>query len=258
MRSPAGRLSRVDRLVLPLYERVIALAPSHARYLAAVEGVPVERISVIPNGVDIRRFRPAESAEGRSELRSRRGIPDAAVVVTMVAALRPEKNHVMLLRAAADLLRTPTQFTFLLVGEGAEAEKLQALARELSLGEAIRFLGRRSDIAEILAVTDIAVLCSHPVVETLPLVILEAMASGVPVIATDVGSIRDMIEPRIEGFIIAPDDIEALVKAIRELAGDAGLRREMGARGRMRVVAGFSEGEMVRRYGDLFRGLLGR
>jgi glycosyltransferase involved in cell wall biosynthesis len=247
-----------DRLVLPSYERVVALAATHARDLAAVEGVPGKKLCVVQNGVNVRRFKPAESAGRRSAIRGERGIPEGAVVVTMVAALRPEKNHEMFLRAAAKLVRSGNRFAFLLVGEGREAEKLQVLAGELSLGEAVRFMGRRSDVAEILAATDVAVLCSHPVVETFPLVVLEAMASGVPVVATDVGSIRDMLDSGSEGFIVPPGDVEALAGKILVLAGDSALRGEMGSRGRVRAGREFSEEEMVRRYGNLFRGLLER
>lgn len=247
--------SASDRVAVPLYERVVALAPTHARYLAAREGVRERVIAVIPNGVDVERFKPA-AAEERRELRRRYGLSEGGLVVTIVAALRPEKNHEMLLGAADELRRTEGDVALLIVGEGSEGERLRGLARERGLETMARFMGRRGDVPEILAASDVSVLCSHPVVETFPLVVLEAMASGLPVVATDVGSIRDMIEDGVEGRIVPSGDVSALVGALRSFARDSALRRAMGDRGRARAVREFSAAGMIRRYGGLFRDLI--
>lgn len=246
-----------DRLVLPAYERVVALARGHEEYLASREGVPRTKLRVINNGIDVERFAPP-SDERRRNTRERLGIPAGAFVVTIAAALRPEKNHKMLLRAAAEIARSRGDFVFLIVGEGREAEKLQVLAGELGLGTAARFMGRRGDIPDILAATDASVLCSHPIVETFPLVVLEAMSSGVPVVTTDVGSVREMMEDGSEGFVIPTGDIGALVGRLLLLARDGALRRAMAARARSRAVRDFSQQRMVKGYAELFGELIAR
>jgi glycosyltransferase involved in cell wall biosynthesis len=244
-----------DRLVLGAYDRVVALARGHEEYLASREGVARSKLRVINNGIDVERFSPPSLARRASE-RARLGIPAGAFVVTITAALRPEKNHEMLLRAAAEIARSRRDFVFLIVGEGREAEKLQALARELGLEATVRFLGRRGDVADILAATDVSVLCSHPVVETFPLVVLEAMSSGVPVVATDVGSVREMMNDGSEGFIIAAGDLRTLVERLALLARDGALRGAMAARARSRAARDFSQQRMVRGYAELFGELI--
>jgi len=244
-----------DRLAMPSYDRVVALAKGHEEYLAAREGVPRAKLRVINNGVDVERFSPP-SEERRLRSRERLGIPGGAFVVTSVAALRPEKNHELLLRAAAEIARSREGWIFLIAGGGREAEKLQALAGELGLGAIVRFLGRRGDIPDILAATDVSVLCSHPVVETFPLVVLEAMSSGVPVVATDVGSVREMMDDGVDGFIIPTEDSGALVERLVLLGRDAALRRAIGARARSRATRDFSQRRMVKGYAELFGELI--
>jgi len=243
-----------DRMVLPLYDRVVALAGSHAEYLENEEGIPRDKIVVIHNGVDTSRFAPVSSAPEKTRLRKGLGIPESVFVVTIVAALRPEKNHEMLLRAAAEL--SESGYLFLVVGAGGEEQRLRELAQRLSLGDAIRFMGRRSDIPDILSASDLFVLCSHPVVETFPLSVLEAMSSGLPVLSTRVGSIETILEGGREGLLIEPGDQKALIDAIRTLREDEPGRSSIGARARRKVVERFSLEGMVERYATLFTGLL--
>ncbi|MCK4237134.1 MAG: glycosyltransferase, partial [Candidatus Krumholzibacteria bacterium] len=162
----------------------------------------------------------------------------------------------MFLRSAAEISSRIENFTFLVVGEGKEARKLQDLAVELSLGDTVRFMGLRDDVPEILSISDVSVLCSYPVVETFPLSVLESMASAVPVVATSVGSIPEMLSDGEEGFLIPPGEMGALTEALLTLERDPGRRRTMGEKGRKKVVEGFSEERMVERYAELFGGLL--
>ncbi len=244
-----------DRMVLPLYDRVVALARSHAEYLEREEHIPGNKIVVIHNGVDTSRFAPAASPDERTRFRAAQGIQQDAFVVTIVAALRPEKNHEMLLRAAAELKGRGC--LFLVVGEGKVEGELRGLADRLSLGDSVRFMGERSDIPDILAASDLFVLCSHPVVETFPLSVLEAMSSGLPVVSTRVGSIETILNEGVEGLLVEPGDEGALAHAIRSLRGDAARRSDMGRRARGRVLERFSLDGMVAGYAALFGEVLG-
>jgi glycosyltransferase involved in cell wall biosynthesis len=243
-----------DRTVLPFYDRVVALARTHADHLEREEGIPGSKIVVIHNGVDTGSFAPAGSPPERIRLRSELEIPESVLVVTIVAALRPEKNHEMLLRAAAEL--SGGGYLFLVVGEGEEERRLRDLAGRLSLDDEVRFMGRRNDISDILSASDIFVLCSHPVVETFPLSVLEAMSSGLPVISTRVGSIETILEEGSEGVLVEPGDGKALARAIAELRGDETRRRGLGEMARRKVVERFSLEGMVERYAALFREIL--
>lgn len=248
-----GSFSRSDRAALPAFGRVVALARSHARYLAEREGVPRDRIVVIPNGVDTERFRPASAAE-REGRRAALGVPADAFVAGIVAALRPEKNHELFLRAGARVAAALPAARFLVVGDGAEAGKLQALAGALGLAGRALFLGRREDVPAVMTALDALVLPSHPVVETFPLVVLEGMATGLAVVAADVGSIREMLIDGEEGFIVPSGDEEALAGRLLALAADAALRARVGAGGRARVVRDFTVDAMVDAYARLLSG----
>jgi glycosyltransferase involved in cell wall biosynthesis len=249
--------SMSDRLVLRSYEGVVALARAHADYLVRREGIDERRLRIIANGVDTGRFRPAESERERGALRSALSIPASCFVVAIVAVLRPEKNHRMLLDAAARIKARREDFIFLVVGEGSEGEELRRRSRDLSLGDAVRFLGSRDDIPEILRAADASVLCSHPVVETFPLAVLEAMSSGVPVVACDVGAVREMIRDGDEGCIIRPGGAEALAGSLVFLADSPEARKRMGIRGRERVVRDFTVEGMVGKYAEMFAEALG-
>ncbi|MCX5753794.1 MAG: glycosyltransferase [Candidatus Krumholzibacteria bacterium] len=250
--------SMSDRFVLGSYEGIVALARAHADYLVRREGIEEGKIRIIPNGVDPGRFRPARSEEERGALRSALSIPAARFVVAMVAALRPEKNHGMFLDAAARIKARRNDFLFLAIGGGPEAEKLQRRSRELSLGDAVRFMGRREDIPAILSAADASVLCSHPVVETFPLAVLEAMSSGLPVVASDVGAVREMMSDGEEGRIISPGDVGSLVESLVALADAPETGRRMGIRGRERVLREFTVDGMVGRYAEMFVGAVGK
>jgi len=251
-----GTFSPADRLVLPFYDRIVALARSHADYLVDRERVDARRVAIVPNGVDVERFRPGGGARSRGAFRESIGVRADAFVVSIVAALRPEKNHAMFLRAASRVRERRADALFLVAGEGKEEEGLRALVRGLGLGDAVRFLGRRGDVPDLLAASDALVLSSHPVVETFPLVVLEGMAAGLPVVATDVGSVREMMVDGDEGFIVSCDDDAALAERLLFLASSPDEGKRMGERGRARAVREFTVDAMISGYEALVRELV--
>lgn len=251
----SGSFSRSDRLFLGGFTRIIAVADAHREYLRDREGVHEDRIAVIHNGVDVERFRPADG-DTRSRARRALDLDQEAFVAVIVAALRPEKNHAMLMRAAARLRRVEARFVLLIVGEGSEAEALRGQARTLGLGDAVRFLGRREDIPAVFAAADLSILCSHPVVETFPLSVLESMACAVPVVATSVGSIPEMIEDGVNGILVRAGDEDALADSVAGLMRDQTRRHELGERARVLVETRYTERAMIDSYARLLRGLV--
>ncbi len=252
----ASSFTLSDKLIMPLYDEVVALAKPHADYIERICSIESSRISIIPNGVDTERFKPISSEKERRLLRGTLGITDDSFVIVIVAALRPEKNHEMLIRSILTL-PDPLEPRLLIVGEGQEAQKLHTLVEESGLRDRVEFMGGRGDVNEVLAASDLFVLCSHPVVETFPLSLLEAMASGLPVVATRVGSIDEILKDRCQGIVIEPGDEEELTRSIAEMMTDEGMSKEMGKRGRRRVVEHFSENDMIGSYAELFHTLLG-
>lgn len=250
----SASLGRADRLLMPLSQRVIAVSEGHRRYLVEEEGLPPERLTVIHNGIDPDRFRPSESPAQRRAVREELGLPVEATVAAVVAALRPEKNHELLLEAAATPSLRELHLAF--VGEGRREPALRATARERGLDERVHWLGVRDDVDRLLPALDILVLPSHPKVETFPLCVLEAMGAGLPVVATQVGSLDEMVVDGSTGRLVSPGDAEALSGALRELLGDEALRRRWGRAGRARVVERFDSETMVRRTAELLHGLL--
>jgi len=239
----------VNRVLRPSIDAVIALSAAHREYLVAEEEIDPRKVRVIHNGIDLERFRP-DTPLRRADL----GLPDDAPVVGVVAGLRPEKAHDTFLRAAAVVRDRLPSARFVLIGDGPERERLAGLTGALGLESRVHFLGRRDDVADLLPLLDLSVLPSRS--EAFPLAILEAMAAGRPVVASEVGSIPDMVVPEETGLLVPPDDVGRLADAIARLLADPGLARRMGEAGREQVQR-FDVRRMVREVEDLFDELLG-
>jgi glycosyltransferase involved in cell wall biosynthesis len=239
-------VGRLNRLLTPITDAFIAVAPPHARYLIDIEAFPQDKVYVIPNGVDTQKFRPSTDA---ACLRQELGIAAESLIAGIVAALRPEKNHSLFLNAAADVLRRLPTAMFLVVGDGPERPRLERLARELGCASCVRFLGNRSDVPTILSALDVFVLTSLN--EANPVSILEAMSCGRPVVATDVGSVRETVRDGRTGRLVPPGDQALLVERIVELLTAPDYARELGRAGREAVVESWSLERMVAGYEGL-------
>lgn len=245
----AGLPRRVEfsnRLLAPLTDAFIAVAPSHGHYMAEHEGCPASKIRVIPNGVDVEKFRPRVPGK---HLLEELGLTPQTPVAGIVAALRPEKNHELFLRTAALVRERMPAARFLVVGDGPRRADLEALAHERSLEETVRFLGTRTDVAEVLSLLDVVLLTSH--MEANPVSILEAMAAEKPVIATRVGSVPENVHDGCTGYLVPPGEAEEMASRVLELLGDRVLAEAMGRAGREHVLACGSVGRMVEGYQDL-------
>jgi glycosyltransferase involved in cell wall biosynthesis len=207
-------------------------------------------VQVIPNGVDLERFHPRwPAAAVQRELSLTPGTPVAGIV----AALRPEKNHELFLRAAALVHRQLPEARFLIVGDGPEREKLESLARELSVSEVVHLLGDRADVPEILTLIDVFVLTSH--MEANPISILEAAAAEKPVVATRVGSVPETVIDGQTGYLVTPGEAEEIANRVIELLGNSERASAMGRAGREQVITHWSIDRTVEGYQDLIAGI---
>ncbi len=190
---------------------------------------PEGRRRCVGNGIDLSRFRPVPP-------RSR---ADGPVILTCVARFEPVKNHGLLFEAARLLRRRGERFRIRLVGEGPLRREYEARCRRLGIDDLVEFLGYREDVPALLATTDIAVLTS--IKEGLPRAALEAMAMGLPVVATRVPGTREAVRHGETGLTVPLGEVDELAAALALLIGDPGLRARMGARGRRVAVEAYDE-----------------
>jgi len=254
-RSPRN-YNGIDRLFLPTTTAILALSERHAQYIREVDAVAPEKIHIIANGIRLSAFEDAPR-EAVETARASIGLEPQHRVVIALAGLRPEKAHDAVLTAAARLVGENPELRFLIVGDGPLRGELTAMSRRLGLEENVLFLGERSDVAVLLHLSHVLVLPSRPVVETLPLSVMEAMAAGVPVVASTVGSVPDMIEDGVTGRLIPPADGDALADAIRDLIADETKAARIRDAARRTVRERYSLERMVADYEALFERLAG-
>ncbi len=219
-------------------QAVVAISEG-VRAMLIESGVAPARISVVPSGVEADRFAP--SAEARTRVRRQYAAPDDACVLIVVGALAVRKGHDVLLDALARL-GDPTLVVWC-AGAGAARAALEAQRATLGLDAQVRFLGRVDDVAGLLAGADVMVMPSRQ--EGLGVAALEAMAAGLPVIASRVGGLPEAVVDGDTGLLVPADDAAALAAAIARLAGNRDLRRRLGAAGAARVRTRFTMGAMA-------------
>jgi glycosyltransferase involved in cell wall biosynthesis len=214
---------------------------------------PRTRIEVIPLGLDLERFAPDSIASVRGSLRRELAIADEPVV-TIVGRLAPIKNHALFLSMAAQVHASGRRCVFLVVGGGEDESRLRRMADELGVGDQVRFLGWRTDLPVIYADSDVVVLTSDN--EGTPVSVIEALAAGCAVAATDVGGVREVLESGRLGVLVPPRDAHAMAAAVAALLDDPGLRRRMGEQGSRDVPVRYGRERLVRDVRALYDRLL--
>jgi glycosyltransferase involved in cell wall biosynthesis len=241
----------VDRFLIAGHsDALIACSREDRRRMIELEGIRPEQVRFIPNGID-----PRPPTPGR-DVRAELGIPPAAPVVGTVGTLRVEKRFDVLVRAAAELAGRVPAVRVLIAGAGPERQALEALIDELDLCGVVILLGSRTDVPDILAALDVAVVCSD--FEGSPLSVMEYMEAGLPVVGSRVGGIPDLIEDGVHGLLVERRDHRALATAIEDLVADPARRRAMGTAGRARRRAEFDLDGLVGRIEQLYAELLDR
>jgi glycosyltransferase involved in cell wall biosynthesis len=246
MNPDTARRLWLRRGVSTLVDAYVAVTPALARAALDSRESSAERLHVVPNGVDLSRFKPDTAA--REAVRAELGIPPSAWVVGTVGRLAPEKNQALLLRAMMPLLDERRQLV--IVGDGPERSALSALAAESWRSEYCHFVGARGDVERYLAAFDVFALSS--VTEGLPLVLLEAMATGIPVVSTAVGGIGDLIERGETGLLVPSGDEPELRRQLLFLANFPTAALRIGAAGRKAALAKYSLEQMAERYQALY------
>ena len=209
----------------------------HSYYHALGMGIEPTRIVCVPNAVDTNLFRPDGHVPAAS-LRAELGLDASALLVGFAGRLSPEKGPELFLRCAANILKAWPEAHFAVVGDGPLRAELDRQAERLGLVGHVHFTGLCADMPRIYPQFDVLVSSSHS--EAMPLAVMEAMASAVPVVATKVGGITDLVEQGGTGWLVGARDAEGLAAQVGLLLGSPAMRREMGQRGRQRMQERFS------------------
>ncbi|MGH9218123.1 MAG: glycosyltransferase [Vicinamibacterales bacterium] len=250
--------TRVQRHLCRLADRVLVNAVAVKSWLVD-QGFPASRIIVIPNGVDLRRFnRRVEPAALRQSL----GLSRDARLVAVVSRLHRLKGIEDFLDAAVTVAATHPDARFLVVGQPspvdnvAYLDELSQRARRLGIGDRVIFTGLRDDVPELLSAVDVSVMPSLN--EALSNVLLESMAAGAPVVATDVGGTTEALQHERNGLLIPAANPGAMAAAIERLLSNPSLARDLGARARQSIADKFSLDRMVAATAAVYEDLLVR
>ncbi|MHB8742772.1 MAG: glycosyltransferase [Sulfuricaulis sp.] len=236
---------RLQRLLSQYTNRIFSVSEQLKQDLTTHVGIPAACIEVLYNGVDTNKTHARDRIAVRQEL----NVCDSDIVIGSVGRLVPVKNYAILLRAVSALLANH-EVKAIFVGEGPERPALEALTDSLQIRQAVRFLGHRNDVRDMLAGMDIFVLPSQS--EGMSNTLLEAMAAGIPVVASDVGGNTEIVRDKQDGLIFPHNDLTKLQTCLAILCHDDTYRKQLGGTGRLRALQAFSIQAMIARYEDLY------
>ncbi|MGZ5040505.1 MAG: glycosyltransferase family 4 protein [Usitatibacter sp.] len=227
-------------------DRIVTTGERLRAQVIAETGADPARVVSIPTGIDLERYRPGE----RLVARAATGLPADARIVGIVATLRSWKGHTYLLKALAAMRRP--EVLLVIVGDGPQRAALQALADSLGVAGQVRFTGNQDDVAPWMNAFDVFCLPSYAN-EGVPQALMQAMACALPVVATRVGSIDEIVEPDVTGVLVPPQNEVRLRVELSKLLDDEGRRRSLGEAAHAAAQARFGESLMVERMIAVFQ-----
>ena len=237
----------VFRVLCTLPARIIGNADAVSKYLVEDINIPKAKVVTIHNGINLDRFDcKVDINRKKSEL----GLDLRSPVIGVIARLSPQKNHRMLLQATLKVVNTIPDLRMLIVGDGPLLGQIKDLCNDLDLASNVIFTGARRDVPEIMQVLDISVLPS--LFEGFPNTIMESMAAGKPVIATDVGGNPELVENGKTGYIVPSNDPEVMADAILHLLKNRILLAKLGKAGRRRIEKYFTLDRMVQKTEQMY------
>jgi glycosyltransferase involved in cell wall biosynthesis len=233
----------VDRAINQFVSHYVAVCESDAEFLRTKKAVSAKKISVIHNGVDVGRF--AVPQDARNAIRRSLGLSDGDLVLIVVARFHSGKGHRVLFDAMRQLLPIHPELKLVCLGEGELGPELRSLCEKFGFADCVRFAGYQQNVPEWLAAADINVLPTF--YEGFPLTVIEAMASGLATVASNVGGVPEAIEQGVSGLLVQPGDSRSLADALALLLRDPLLRAGMGQAARKRIEQNFVIEQQVTR-----------
>jgi len=235
--------------------RIIAVSQANARLLTSYYGLPPQRITVIHNGTDLPCISESQVAHVRASLRAELGLSEHAILVLTLARVAPSKGHFYLVEAMPDVLRAHPHTHYVFAGNLDQAQPIVERINALGLQTHVHLLGFRSDTQHLLAASDLFVLPS--LAEGFSLALIEALAAGLPVVATNVGGAGEVIRDREGGILVPPADSAALAAALHEMLGLSEFERQRRCQAARLAAKPFSTQAMaektLRVYSDVSR-----
>jgi glycosyltransferase involved in cell wall biosynthesis len=229
---------------------IVAVSSSIRAFLCQEEGIPADKVSVIYNAVDLERFTPKANGAEREQWRRTWGLPAEALVVGGIGRLHYQKNFPLFLEVAAAVSARIPEAVFVIAGEGPDLAALEELSRKLGLATRVRFLGFIKEMAELYQNLDLLLLTSH--FEGTPLTVLEALAMGVPVVASEVDGVAEVLEDGRDACLVPPGRRDLFVEEVCRVLQDRALRQRLSRTGQETVRRHHSAEAMVRQVEDLY------
>jgi glycosyltransferase involved in cell wall biosynthesis len=257
---PGSRRARMfrflERLAARFSDRVLFLNRDDLQRAEIERIVPAPKRGLIGNGIDLDGFSDRLERVGRHEARATLGLDETHYVVATVARLEWPKDHDTLLAAFAEVKKALSEARLLVVGQGLDSARIQELAQTLGVHDRVDFLGHLEDVVPVLRAADVFVLSSAH--EGIPRCLIEGMLAGLPLVASDVVGIRDVIDDRRTGLRFPLGNARTLAAALLELASDACLSAELGREARRTALERFDERKSAAAVGEAYRELLAR
>ena len=243
-----------DRYFDRWIDRYVCVSRSVADFYRAKTGTSPDKLLVIPNGIDLASYPPHDSQVPQALDLSGLGIAPQRRLVCFVGRLEPQKGVCWLVKTAGEWLDKLPDHDLLIVGSGPQRNELEKIAKSKNIDNRVHFSGWRPDVPKILTRGELLVLPSAW--EGMPNVVMEAMASGLPVVACDVEGVGELLGPQNGPQMIAPGDTRALVEKITSLGSNPEFARRIGKQNRSRIEQNFSLAKMIRAYQHLWVSLL--
>ena len=243
----------IGRFLLPSWgEKVIAISDAVKENLISYFNLDNNRVSLIYNGIEVQKFLRDFSEEEKDKLKDGFGIKRDYSVIGMIARFTPDKGHDELLRGLSGILKQKPNVQLVFAGDGEEKGRIENLVQGMGLSDNVVFVKPQLNTVNVLAMMDVFMFTPARR-EGMGLVLLEALASGKPCVATDVGGISNVIENNINGFLVAPSRPELLVEPVLRLLKDKELYRSMSQAGREIVIKKFSINGMAEKTEEVYR-----
>jgi len=241
----------LDKILAKNTDKIIAVSNRVKEFTSRQEGIGEDKFELIYNAIDSTEFLPTDS---RKDIREKLNLREGDFILGTVGALTTQKGHYYLIQAVSQLVKRYPNTILLVVGKGELKEKLQEILHKLGLEENVRFLGLRRDIADVLNCMDVFVFPS--LWEGLGIALLEAMLMGLPVVASSVDGILEIVENGKNGILVAPANVEALSNAIAELIRNPQLRQSLGKAAKEHILEKFEVRQYIHKLENLYNRLL--
>ena len=229
--------------------------PDDFQSWSKIPAIPIQKATLVGNGIDFAAIAKKVSTNAREKIRTEFGISNDAFVIVNVARFEPQKGHFFLLQTLKHLISQVNQkIVAMLVGIGIDQEKIEAEVKRLDLQEAVRFTGYRQDVPDILAASNVSVMASH--YEGIPRALMESMALGLPIVATDVPGTRTLIQSGKTGLLVEYGNIPAMSAALANIMTEPILAEWLGENGRHLVQTRFNEYTVADRVEEIYSHVL--